>query len=91
MIDDAIDWGDPFTIPPKPFTPSTQYYPAMDELIILTEDVSHRSQWCSDLPIEILWHPYEDRIVGMKFTSVSRTPGGREALKRLGIAAAIKP
>lgn len=50
-----------------PFKPSARYYQAMDHLLYLNEDCSYRSQWI-DPTLDVLLHPYEDRIVGAKIS-----------------------
>lgn len=47
------------------FIPCATYFSAMDELICLTEDCSYRSD-VADLYLDILYHPHEERIVGVK-------------------------
>lgn len=47
------------------FKPCGFYLEPMDELFILTEDCSYRADYKSDY-IDLLWHPYEERLVGVK-------------------------
>jgi hypothetical protein len=49
----------------KPFRPVARYYPPMDFLLYLNEDCSY----CADRVdkfLTLLWHPYEDKLVGIK-------------------------
>ena len=63
------------------FKPGAFYYPAMDWLIYLAEDVAYRSDSLVQGVVEVLWHPHEDRIVGMKIWDVSQHATGRRILK----------
>jgi len=51
------------------FKPKVTYYSAMDFILYLTEDVSYRTEYVDSL-LEILWHPQEDRMVGVKVSNV---------------------
>lgn len=47
------------------FVATSRYYPAVDFLLYLREDVSYRADRV-DEALTVLWHPYEDRLVGLK-------------------------
>jgi hypothetical protein len=48
------------------FVAITRYYAPMDYLLYLTEDVSYRADRVDEF-LTVLWHPYEDRLIGLKF------------------------
>jgi hypothetical protein len=50
------------------FKPCVTYIPKLDSILVLLEDVSYRSQplFSGCEGVMVLWHPYEDRIVGMR-------------------------
>ncbi|MEI7511894.1 MAG: hypothetical protein WCK01_00330 [Candidatus Uhrbacteria bacterium] len=48
-----------------PFRPVAQYHPEMDCMLYLREDCSYRADRV-DLFLTLLWHPYEQRAVGIK-------------------------
>ncbi len=54
----------------------------MDQLFYLSEDVSYRSEQLIPGVVEVLWHPDEDRVVGIKIWDVSQHEAGRRILKR---------
>lgn len=56
------------------FKPTTRYYQAMDMILCTAEDVSYRSQPVSDR-LEVLWHPTERYLVGLKVTHAKRVHG----------------
>ncbi len=47
------------------FIPVARYQPAMDSLVYINEDCSYRADRV-DIYLTLLWHPYEDRLVGIK-------------------------
>lgn len=49
----------------EPFKPIARYYPSMDFLLYLTEDCSYRGDRVDQF-LTVLWHPYENRLVGIK-------------------------
>lgn len=49
----------------KVFIPCARYYEPMDMLLYLEEDVSYRADRV-DVFLTLLWHPYEDRAIGVK-------------------------
>ncbi len=49
----------------KRFRPCAGYFSPMDYLICLEEDVSYRAKQISPR-FDVLLHPYEDRIIGIK-------------------------
>lgn len=53
------------------FRPLVSYYETMDTVILLLEDCSYRSDWQAGGAIEFLWHPYEDRLVGVQINCAS--------------------
>jgi hypothetical protein len=70
-----------------PFKPCAYYMPEpMDWLVILMEDVSYRSEPTGG-PFEILWHPYEDRIVGVKIMAISWFEHGLSILRKAKLIA----
>jgi hypothetical protein len=48
-----------------PFEPSARYYGPMDYILYLEEDVAYRADRV-DRFLTLLWHPYEDRAIGVK-------------------------
>jgi hypothetical protein len=50
---------------PKAFEPVARYYGSMDFLLFLKEDVSYRADRVDPF-LTVLWHPEEDRLVGVK-------------------------
>jgi hypothetical protein len=48
-----------------PFSPVARYYPGMDFLLYLNQDCSYRADRVDPF-LTVLWHPYEDRLVGVK-------------------------
>ena len=53
------------TSPGQTFVPGAQYYPAMDCLLYLEEDVSYRADRVDEF-LTLLWQPYSLRLVGLK-------------------------
>jgi hypothetical protein len=53
------------------FVPTTRYYQAIDALLCLVEDVSYRSQPINEF-LEVLWHPQESYLVGIKLLHAKR-------------------
>ncbi|MBF0373692.1 MAG: hypothetical protein HQL39_09770 [Alphaproteobacteria bacterium] len=47
------------------FRASAWFEPEMDQLVYLTEDCAYRAERVDAL-FTLLWHPYEDRVVGAK-------------------------
>jgi hypothetical protein len=68
---EAIAAGDGFFLPdssgqPWPeFQKSARYYAPMDVLLYLEEDVAYRADRVDPF-LTLLWHPYEQRAVGIK-------------------------
>jgi len=58
------------------FTPGAMYYPPMDCIIYLREDTSYRADRVDQF-MTILWHPHDDRAVGVKIK------GGRYLFERV--------
>ncbi len=48
------------------FKPVARYFEALDCVIYLNEDVSYRADRV-DTYLTLLWHPYADRVVGVRF------------------------
>jgi hypothetical protein len=48
-----------------PFKPAARYYPEMDHMLFLREDCSYRAERVGPF-LDLLWHPDEDRVVGIK-------------------------
>ena len=69
------------------FKPRATYYPAMDWLLVLFEDVPYRADSLSVGDIDILWHPHENKIVGVKIWDMSRRPNGARILQDAGLLA----
>lgn len=53
------------------FKPVSRYYQAMDMVLCMAEDVSYRAQSATDF-LEVLWHPTERYLVGVKVTHAKR-------------------
>lgn len=51
------------------FAPVARYYSAMDLVMYLREDCSYRADRV-DMWLTLLWHPYEDVLVGIKLKGV---------------------
>ena len=49
----------------RPFEAGAHYYAPMDFVLYLTEDVPYRADRV-DKFLTLLWHPYEERAVGVK-------------------------
>src|SRR5216684_613546 len=49
----------------KEFTPCARYYETMDLLLYLQEDLSYRADRVDEF-LTLLWHPQEDRAIGVK-------------------------
>jgi hypothetical protein len=47
------------------FQPSARYYAPMDVVVYLREDVAYRADRIDPF-LTLLWHPYEERAVGVK-------------------------
>ena len=63
-LDDLVaEWGG--NAPLGDFKPCARYYEAMDIILYLKEDVSYRADRV-DSWLTLLWHPYEERAVGVK-------------------------
>ncbi len=62
------------------FTPGVTYHCGMDWLLLLTEDVSYRADPLVPGVVDVLWHPHEDRIVGLKIWDASRYPNSQRIL-----------
>ncbi len=62
------------------FAPGIAYYCGMDWLLLLTEDVSYRADPLVPGVVDVLWHPYENRIVGLKIWDASRHPNSQRIL-----------
>jgi hypothetical protein len=60
--------------PLKPFRPGCAHfnYGSFDVLLYLSEDCSYRAKYLPGLEMELLYHPYEDRIVGVKILNFSK-------------------
>lgn len=57
----------------------------VDWLVVLSEDIGYVSQSVIVGDLEILWHPFEPRIVGIKIWSMNLRPNGPEILSRAGL------
>jgi len=53
--------GSPLT----PFVSGARYYEPMDYLLYLEADTAHRADRVDQF-LTLLWHPYEDRAIGVK-------------------------
>ncbi len=62
------------------FKAGASYYPDMDWLLMLTEDVAYRADPLVPGVVDVLWHPYENRIVGLKIWDASRHPNSQRIL-----------
>ena len=51
-----------------PFKPAAWYYPEMDYVLFQREDCSYRAERVGPF-LDLLWHPEEDRVVGIKLSS----------------------
>ena len=51
------------------FAPVARYNPKMDALTYLNEDCSFRADRVDPI-LTVLWHPYEDKLVGIKLKGV---------------------
>ena len=49
----------------SPFEPRALYYETMDFLLYLQEDLPYRADRIDPF-LTLLWHPYEDRAIGVK-------------------------
>ena len=74
----ADPWGD------GDFKPHVSYQGAMDWLMVILEDVSYRAQPLG--PVDVLWHPHEDRIVGIKLRDATGFPGGAGIVAKAGLS-----
>lgn len=54
--------------------PRAQYFRAMDCIIYLTEDCSYRARPIDDT-LELLMHPQEERVVGIKLNGITALIG----------------
>jgi hypothetical protein len=63
-IEDLLPAGWSETSIPE-FVPAARYYAPMDSVVYLKEDVSYRADRI-DAFLTLLWHPHEDRAVGLK-------------------------
>lgn len=63
------------------FRPGAFYVEAMDWLMYLSEDVAYRADPLIIGVVDILWHPYEDRIIGFKVWDASKHQNGLRILK----------
>lgn len=59
------------------FRPGLFYYSNMDYLLLLLEDVGFVSEWLPGGVIELLYHPHEKRLVGVKINGASTLSLGR--------------
>lgn len=55
--------------------PDTRYYQAIDSVLCLVEDVPYRSEFINDC-LEVLWHPEERRLVGLKIRHAKKVHRG---------------
>lgn len=55
----------------KEFAPSAVYYSEMDFLLYLNQDCSYRADRV-DAYLTLLWHPYEDKVVGIRLKGFLR-------------------
>jgi hypothetical protein len=51
------------------YSPVARYYTAMDHMLYLSEDCSYRADRVDPF-LTVLWHPHEERIVGIKLKGV---------------------
>jgi hypothetical protein len=51
--------------PNTPFAAGARYYDPMDYILYIEEDTSYRADRV-DRFLTLLWHPYEDRAIGVK-------------------------
>lgn len=68
----------------SPFKAGASYFSAMDWLLYLAEDVPYRADAMIPGLIDVLWHPYEDRIVGIKIWDASKHAAGQRILRTTG-------
>jgi hypothetical protein len=52
-----------------PFEPCASYSAPMDQIVYLREDVSYRADRVDQF-LTILWHPQEERVVGIKLKGI---------------------
>lgn len=55
-------WGDGEL---QPFKPVARYYEAMDCVIYLLEDLAYSADRVDGF-LTLLWHPHEERLIGVK-------------------------
>lgn len=63
------------------FKPVTRYYQAMDMVLCVAEDVSYRSEAVGDF-LEVLWHPTERYLVGLKVTHAKKVHRALEIIPK---------
>ncbi len=52
------------------FKPFARYFPAIDAMLFVREDVSYRAEMIDEQYLTLLWHPWEPRLVGVKLCSM---------------------
>lgn len=61
----------------REFQPCCAYYPALDFLLYLTEDCAYvAGKFIPKTHVELLMHPHEDRVVGIKIHGFSALASG---------------
>lgn len=63
LVSDA--WKAPGAGDDERFQPVARFYPNMDFLLYVSEDCSYRADRV-DMFLTLLWHPYDERVVGIK-------------------------
>ena len=84
-VDDGTPAPDPFGIRDLgDFKPHVSYQGQMDWLMVILKDVSYGAQPLG--PVDVLWHPHEDRIVGIKLRDATGFPGGPAIVAKAGLS-----
>ena len=64
------------------FSPVSRYYPEMDYLLYLKEDCSYRADRVDGV-LTLLWHPYREQLVGLRFAEHADGEAAESALDGL--------
>lgn len=67
-LEDFFPQGE-VSYPIPPFKPSARYYAPMDYIMYVEEDIACRADRV-DKFLTLLWHPYEERAIGVKIKGV---------------------
>jgi hypothetical protein len=66
---------------PQPFRPIARYYEAMDCVIFLQEDVAYSADRVDGF-LTLLWHPHEEKLIGVKLKGFRFLFGRLQAILR---------